>query len=101
MREVEGNYVKYLKRGWNRKEGRGNKNFKKGGASWVKGLGALKKGAETPLRTMYLKELTICFVVLLFVKAFSKFTKEVLEQQLVSPNPEESFSYKGCAKINR
>ena len=35
--------LKYLKEGWNRKEGRGNKDFKNGGASWVKG-GCLKKG---------------------------------------------------------
>ena len=28
MREGERNCVKYLKRGWNRKEGRGNKKFK-------------------------------------------------------------------------
>ena len=46
-----GNCLKYPKKGWNRKEGRGNKDFKKG-ASWVKG-GCLKKGrAGTPLRTM-------------------------------------------------
>ena len=31
MSEDEGNYLKYLKRGWNKKEGRGNKDFKKGG----------------------------------------------------------------------
>ena len=29
LREGGGNCLKYLKRGWNRKEGRGNKNFKK------------------------------------------------------------------------
>ena len=28
---VGGNCLKYLKRGWNRKEGRENKDFKKGG----------------------------------------------------------------------
>ena len=34
-----GDCLKYLKRGWNKKEGRGNKDFEKvGGASWVKGL---------------------------------------------------------------
>ena len=32
------NCVKYFKRGWNRKEGRGNKKIKGGRASWVKGL---------------------------------------------------------------
>ena len=37
LREGGGNCLKYLRRGWNRKEGSGNKNVKKGGASWVKG----------------------------------------------------------------
>ena len=45
-----------LKRGWNRKEGRGSKDFKKGG-KLGQGVGALKgggvgRGAGTPLRTM-------------------------------------------------
>ena len=31
-----GNCLRYFKRGWNKKEGRGNKDFKKG-ASWAKG----------------------------------------------------------------
>ena len=52
-----GNCLKCLKRGWKRKERRGNKNLKKRGG-WVGGGagsrgGCLKKeGAETPLRTM-------------------------------------------------
>ena len=41
MREHEGNCVKYLKKGWNRKEGRGNKNFKKRGQAGSRG-GCLK-----------------------------------------------------------
>ena len=58
---VWGNCLIYLKRGWKRKEGRGNKDFKredKGGEGGVKlgqGVGALKKGGwrgGTPLRTM-------------------------------------------------
>ena len=55
---VGGNSLKYLQRVWNRKEGRGNKDFKKvgggGGARGVKEeLGASKRGgARTPLRTM-------------------------------------------------
>ena len=43
MREGGGNYLKYHKRGWNKKEGRGNKDFKKGG-KLGQGLGALKRG---------------------------------------------------------
>ena len=35
LRESGGNCLKYLKRGWNRKEGRGNKDFKKGGGGWI------------------------------------------------------------------
>ena len=52
LREGGGNCAKYLKRGWNRKEGRGNIKLKKG---WQTGLrcGCLKKGGATgtPLRT--------------------------------------------------
>ena len=49
MREGGGNCLKYLKRGWKRKEGRGNKDLKKGGKAGPRG-GCLKKvGAGTPL----------------------------------------------------
>ena len=54
MRVGGGDFLKYLKRGWNRKKGRGNKDFKKGG-KLGQGVGALKRkgvGAGTPLRTM-------------------------------------------------
>ena len=45
--------LKYLKRGWNRKWGKGNKDFKKEG-KLDQGVGALKRegGTENPLRTM-------------------------------------------------
>ena len=43
MREGGGNSLKYLKRGWNRKEGRGNKDFKKEGKAGSR-RGCLKKG---------------------------------------------------------
>ena len=44
--------LKYLKRGWNRKEGRGDKDFKSGG-KLGQGMGALKKrGTGIPLPTM-------------------------------------------------
>ena len=48
LREGGGNCIKYLKRGWNRKEGKGNKNFKKEG-KLDQEVGALKRGAGTPL----------------------------------------------------
>ena len=46
MCEGGGNCLKYLKRGWDRKEGRGHKDFKKGG-KLGQGVGTLKG-----LRTM-------------------------------------------------
>ena len=47
-----GNCLKYLKREWNRTEGRVHKNFKKGGQAGSRG-GCIKKGgAGTPLQTM-------------------------------------------------
>ena len=48
LHEGGGNCLKYLKRGWNRKEGRGNKEFKKGG-KLGQGLGALKREGWNPL----------------------------------------------------
>ena len=52
MREGGGNCLKYLKRRWNRKEGRRNKDFKKGGKVGQE-VGALKREwAGTPLRTV-------------------------------------------------
>ena len=41
-----GGCLKYLKRGWNKKEGKENKDFKKGGQAGPKGK------ARTSLRTM-------------------------------------------------
>ena len=53
MHEGGGDCVKYLKGGWDRKEGRENKNFKRGGGGKLgQGVGALKRGAGTSLRTM-------------------------------------------------
>ena len=48
--EGRGNCLKYLKRGWNKKEGRGNRDFKKrsGGQAGSRG-GCLKKGTVEPL----------------------------------------------------
>ena len=51
LHEDGGNCLKYLKRGWNRKEGKGNKDFKKGG-KLGQGMGALERGAGIPLQTM-------------------------------------------------
>ena len=57
MHEGGGNCLKYLKRGWNRKEGRGSKDFKKGGQGGAKG-GCLKKGVLEPPYELCHKELT-------------------------------------------
>ena len=56
MRERGGNCLKYLKRGWNRKKGRENKDFKKRGRKLGRGVGALKSGDWNPLTNygMYL-----------------------------------------------
>ena len=47
-----GNCLKYLKRGWNRKEGRGNKDFKKGEQAGSR-VGALKRGWGLEALTNY------------------------------------------------
>ena len=47
MREGGGNCLKYLKRRWNRKEGRGHKDFKRGGEAGSRG-GCLKSGGLEP-----------------------------------------------------
>ena len=47
LREGWVNFLKYLKRGWNRKEGRGNK-IKKGGDNFCQGVGALKRRRLEP-----------------------------------------------------
>ena len=47
-----GDCLKYLKRGWNRKERKGNKDFKKGRGKLGQGVGALKRGWGDPLRTI-------------------------------------------------
>ena len=46
--------LKYLKRGWNNKEGRANNDFKKKG-KLGQGVGALKKGDWSPI-TNYCRE---------------------------------------------
>ena len=47
LREGGGNCQKYLKRRWNRKEGRGNKDFENG-VKLGEGEGALKRGGLEP-----------------------------------------------------
>ena len=48
LHECGWNCLKYLKRGWNRNKGRGNKHFKKGGKLGQE-VGALKRaGLEYP-----------------------------------------------------
>ena len=55
LQEGVGNYLKYLKTGQNRKEGRGNKDFKKGEVGKLgQGVGVSKRGAGTPLQIFWL-----------------------------------------------
>ena len=52
LRESGGNCLKYLKRGWDRKDGRGNKDFKKGASAGSRSW-CLKKGGDwSPLQTI-------------------------------------------------
>ena len=53
LHEGGGNCLKYLKREWNRKEGRGNKDFKRGGQAGSRG-GCLKKGGLEPPYELWL-----------------------------------------------
>ena len=50
MHESGGNCAKYLKRGWNRKEERVNKNFKKGGQAGSMGRCLKKRCLEPPYK---------------------------------------------------
>ena len=78
LHEGGGNSLKYLKRGWNRKEGRGNKDFKKGGQAGSRG-GCLKKGGNgTPLWTMSLGK-----------RSLSEFPK-TFQQNIFSFNEQKS-----------
>ena len=49
MREGGGNCLKYLEREWNRKEGRGHKDSKKGGQAGCRGGCLKKEGGWNPL----------------------------------------------------
>ena len=63
--KVGGNYLKYLKRGWNRKEGRGHKDFKKMGGQAGSQGGCLKKErVENHLQTMVVFLFLLLFVTL-------------------------------------
>ena len=46
---VGGDYLKYLKRGWNRKEGRGHKDLKKVGQAGSMGGCLKEEGGWNPL----------------------------------------------------
>ena len=62
MHEGGGNCLKYLRRGCNRKEGRGDKNLKKGGTSKVKGYMSLKSGGlKTPYELRVIKHANFQF----------------------------------------
>ena len=56
LREGWGNYLTCLKRGWNREEQRGNKDFENDGGMLGQGVGILKEkgggGGGTTLQTM-------------------------------------------------
>ena len=67
IRAVLGNCLKYLKRGWNRKEGRENKDFKKGGIL-DQGVGALIRGGDWSTFTNYdFEHISYRFLLLLLL----------------------------------
>ena len=53
-----GDCIKYFKRGWNRKDGRRNKDLKKVGQAWSRG-GCLKKGGLEPYKLCYSEGSTV------------------------------------------
>ena len=69
MREGGGNSLKYLRSGWNRKEGKGNKDFKKGEEAGSRG-GCLEKRGWNAL-TNYGE---ILYLVFIFERKESKFS---------------------------
>ena len=56
------NCVKYLKRRWNRKEGRGSKNFKKRGQAGARGGCLKKRRGWNPLTNYAVLETQFWFV---------------------------------------
>ena len=79
MREGGRNCLKNLKRGWNRKEGRRNKDFEKGGGgqAGARGGGLKKRGTGTPLQTMYVyaylslaDQLALIIYLIIFVRHY-------------------------------
>ena len=85
------NCLKYLEKGWNRKEGRGDKDLKKreGGVQAGSSGGFLKKGrgAGTPLRTMGVK---LALKMAFFTTKFS-FWVTLLDSTSSSASADESL----------
>ena len=78
MHEGGRNCLKYLKRGQNRKEGKGHKDCKKGG-KLGEGVGVLKGRPGTPLRTMNCERVHLLKLLAISLKA-SNFTKNELHR---------------------
>ena len=84
MDEGEGSCVNFLKRGWNKKVGRGNKDFKKGGKAGSRG-GCLKKGGLEPpyeLCTYFCEE--FLWAVYVQIKLMKKYLKKKFEIASIS-----------------
>ena len=86
QRVGEQNCLKYLKRGWKRKERKRNKDFNKGG-KLGQGVGALKgRGLEPHYKLCYCINLTVflrkmyCFIVFEYFKIFIKIMKMPTDQ---------------------
>ena len=67
-----GELLKYFKRGWNGKEERGNKDFKKGGGGdWVKGWMPKKGELEPPyslcIYVIYILYISVYILYILYI----------------------------------
>ena len=71
-----GELLKYFERGWNRKEERGNKDFKNG-EHWIKGWVPQKGGAGTPLQPMYMLY-TYCIYIYIYIYIYMLYILYIL-----------------------
>ena len=74
LHEVWGNHLKYLKRGWNGKEGRGNKDFKKGWQAGSRGeclkYCGRERGVESPYKLLYILYISIYLSIYLSISIY-------------------------------
>ena len=77
--------LKCLKRGWNRKDGMGNKDLKMGELG--QGVGILKGGLENPLQTIVPSVFTLYSKLFKNLLATATFSPQILMYSLKPPPP--------------